>query len=263
MPPASGLQFAAFERTRMTAIRLITGLGNIGPEYEATRHNAGFWFVDALADRAGVRLSRESKFHGTVARATLHGAQCWLLQPGTYMNRSGRAVAALANFYRIAPEEILVVHDELDLLPGQSKMKQGGGHAGHNGLKDIQAALGSPMFWRLRIGIGHPRTLNLNQPVEDFVLHPPRRDEAAAIGAEIERALAIVPDCLAGRMEAAMLRLHTRPRPSDDGAKPGAAAAKTAGDAAKVKATGPRIGGEPPAPGDPDAKDAGAGGGRR
>ncbi len=200
----------------MTAIRLITGLGNIGPEYEATRHNTGFWFVDALAEQAGARLSRESKFHGMLAKASLHGSQCWLLEPGTYMNRSGRAVAALANFYRIAPEEILVVHDELDLMPGQSKMKQGGGHAGHNGLRDIQAALGSPMFWRLRIGIGHPRTLNLNQSVEDFVLHPPSHDDTAAIAAEIERALAIVPDCLAGRMEAAMLKLHTRPRPKSD-----------------------------------------------
>lgn len=197
----------------MTAIRLIVGLGNVGPEYEDTRHNAGFWYVDALARQAGARPARESKFHGEVAKASLHGAQCWLLKPGTYMNRSGRAVAALANFYRIAPEEILVVHDELDLMPGQSKMKQGGGHAGHNGLRDIQAALGSPMFWRLRLGIGHPRTLALNQAVEDFVLHPPRREDLAAIEAEIERSLAIVPDCVAGRMEAAMLKLHTRPKP--------------------------------------------------
>jgi len=197
----------------MTAIRLIVGLGNVGAEYEATRHNAGFWFVDALARIWGARMARESKFHGQVARVAIHGAQCWLLEPGTYMNRSGRAVAALANFYRIAPAEILVVHDELDLMPGHSKMKQGGGHAGHNGLKDIQAALGSPMFWRLRIGIGHPRTLNLNQAVEDFVLHPPGRDDLAAIESEIDRALAIVPDCVAGRMDAALLKLHSRPKP--------------------------------------------------
>lgn len=197
----------------MTAIRLIVGLGNVGAGYEATRHNAGFWFVDALARVSGARMSRESKFHGEVAKVSIHGAQCWLLEPGTWMNRSGRAVAALANFYRIAPGEILVVHDELDLMPGHSKMKQGGGHAGHNGLKDIQAALGSPMFWRLRIGIGHPRTLHLNQAVEDFVLHPPGRDDRAAIEAEIERALAIVPDCVAGRMDAALLKLHSRPRP--------------------------------------------------
>lgn len=195
----------------MSAIRLITGLGNIGPEYEDTRHNAGFWFVDEIARDAGARFAKESKFFGEVARASLHGGQVWLLKPGTYMNRSGRAVAALANFYRIGVEEILVVHDELDLMPGQSKMKQGGGHAGHNGLRDIQAQLGSADFWRLRLGIGHPRTLQLNQQVADFVLHPPRRDELAAIEAEIDRALPIVEDCVAGRMEAATLRLHTRP----------------------------------------------------
>jgi PTH1 family peptidyl-tRNA hydrolase len=196
----------------MSAIRLIVGLGNIGPEYEDTRHNAGFWWVDALAREAGARFAREAKFHGEAARAGLHGASVWLLKPGTYMNRSGRAVAALAGFYRITPAEILVVHDELDLLPGQSRMKLGGGNAGHNGLKDIAAALGTPAFWRLRLGIGHPRTLNLQQEVADFVLHAPRRDERAAIGAELERSLTIVADCLAGRLEAAMLRLHTRPR---------------------------------------------------
>ena len=194
----------------MAAIRLIAGLGNIGAEYEATRHNAGFWFVDAVARGAGAHLHREAKFFGAVAKASLHGAQVWLLEPSTFMNRSGQAVAALAGFYRIAPDEILVVHDEMDLLPGQSKMKRGGGHAGHNGLKDIQARLGTPDFWRLRIGVGHPRTLELNQQVIDFVLHPPRRDEQSAIDAEIDRALAIVPDCVAGRMEAAMLKLHTR-----------------------------------------------------
>jgi PTH1 family peptidyl-tRNA hydrolase len=196
----------------MSSIRLIVGLGNIGAEHDDTRHNAGFWFVDALARSAGVALQREAKFFGTTAKASLHGAQVWLLEPSTYMNRSGQAVAALAGFYRIAADEILVVHDELDLMPGQSKMKKGGGHAGHNGLKDIQARLGTPDFWRLRLGIGHPRTLELNQQVVDFVLHAPRREERAAIDAEIDRALAIVPDCVAGRMEAAMLKLHTRPR---------------------------------------------------
>ncbi len=200
----------------MTAIRLIVGLGNVGAEYENTRHNAGFWFVDALASKAGVRLAREAKFHGVAARATLHGAPVLLLEPGTYMNRSGRAVAAIANFYRIAPEEIIVVHDDLDLMPGQSKIKQGGGHGGHNGLRDIQAAIGSAMFWRLRLGIGHPRTLALAQDPADFVLHPPSRDNRAAIEAEIERALATVDDWLAGKMTAAVLKLHTRPKPADD-----------------------------------------------
>jgi PTH1 family peptidyl-tRNA hydrolase len=198
----------------MSAIRLIVGLGNIGPEYDDTRHNAGFWWVDALAREAGARYARETKFHGEAARAVLHGTNVWLLKPGTYMNRSGRAVAALAGFYRIAAAEILVVHDELDLPPGQSRLKLGGGNAGHNGLKDITAALGTPAFWRLRLGIGHPRTLGLQQEVADFVLHAPRRDERAAIDAELERSLGIVGDCVAGRLEAAMLRLHSRPKPA-------------------------------------------------
>lgn len=196
----------------MAAIRLIVGLGNIGPEYEATRHNAGFWWVDAVARQCNARFSREAKFHGEVARATVHGESIWLLKPGTYMNRSGRAVAALAGFYRIAPAEVLVVHDELDLLPGTSKMKLGGGLAGHNGLKDIAASLGTPGFWRLRLGIGHPRTLNMSQEVADFVLHAPRRDEQQAIDDELQRTLVILPDCAAGRLEAALLKLHTRPR---------------------------------------------------
>lgn len=193
----------------MSSIRIIVGLGNPGKEYERTRHNAGFWFVERLALARGVALKKDNHYQALVGK---DGA-LWLVMPQTFMNASGRAVQMLAHFFKVPAAEILVVHDELDLLPGQSKMKQGGGHAGHNGLKDIQAALGTPMFWRLRLGIGHPRTLNLNQQVEDFVLHPPRRDELAAIEAEIDRALAIVPDCLAGRMEAAMLKLHTRPRP--------------------------------------------------
>ncbi len=200
----------------MSAIRLIVGLGNIGPEYEDTRHNAGFWWVDAVAQANGARFARESKFHGDVARATVHGNSLWLLKPGTYMNRSGRAVAALAGFYRIVPAEILVVHDELDLLPGQSKMKLAGGNAGHNGLKDITAALGTPAFWRLRLGIGHPRTLNLNQDVADFVLHAPRRDEATLIRDELERSLVVLADCAAGHLEAAMHKLHSRPKPRPD-----------------------------------------------
>ena len=218
----------------MTAIRLIVGLGNIGSEYENTRHNAGFWFVDALARQSGAHLNREAKFHGDVGKVMIHGKPCWLLKPGTYMNRSGRAVAALANFYRITPGEILVVHDELDLLPGQTKMKQGGGHAGHNGLKDIQAALGSPAFWRLRLGIGHPRTLELNQQVHDFVLHPPRKEEQAALDREIARALTLVPDCLAGHMEAAMLKLHTRPKPARPDQRQDAKLVKGPGNAANA-----------------------------
>ncbi len=197
----------------MTAIRLIVGLGNPGREHESDRHNAGFWFVDAIARSSGAAFAKEAKFFGDVAKANVSGHAVWLLKPGTYMNRSGRAVAALAGFYRVTPQEILVVHDELDLLPGLSKMKQGGGHAGHNGLRDIQAALGSADFWRLRLGIGHPRTLSLNQDVADFVLHPPRREDQALIDAEIDRALGVVPEMVAGQVPAATMRLHTRPKP--------------------------------------------------
>ena len=192
-------------------IRLIVGLGNPGREYEATRHNAGFWFVHQIADRAGAGLNRESKFHGDVARATLGGQSVWLLEPQTFMNRSGRSVAALAGFYRIPPGEILVVHDELDLMPGQARLKRGGGHAGHNGLRDIQAALGTPDFWRLRIGIGHPRTLELQQQVADFVLHAPRRDDQGPIDESIERGLSALPELLRGEMTAATRIIHAPP----------------------------------------------------
>lgn len=194
----------------MNGIRLIVGLGNPGPEHEHDRHNAGFWFVNAVARAHGGGFARESKFFGEIAKTSIGGQPVWLLKPMTYMNRSGQSVAALANFYRIAPDEILVVHDELDLLPGQAKMKLGGGTAGHNGLKDIAAKLGGPDFWRLRIGIGHPRTLQLNQMVVDFVLHRPGREHQEAIDDEIDRALACLPDAVAGNLEAAMMKLHTR-----------------------------------------------------
>ncbi len=194
----------------MNGIRLVVGLGNPGPEHQLDRHNAGFWFVDALAREHGASLAREGKFHGDVGRARIGAAQVFLLQPATWMNRSGQAVAALAHFYRIAPAEILVVHDELDLAPGQVKMKQGGGHAGHNGLKDIQARLGSADFWRLRIGIGHPRALQPNQEVADFVLGRPTREQQQAIDEAIGRGLDGVPDAAAGRFEHAMMTVHTR-----------------------------------------------------
>jgi PTH1 family peptidyl-tRNA hydrolase len=194
----------------MNGIRLIVGLGNPGPEHEHDRHNAGFWFVEAVARAHGGSFARESKFYGTVAKTQIGGRPVWLLEPQTYMNRSGQAVAALAGFYRIAPEEILVAHDELDLLPGQSKMKKGGGSAGHNGLKDITAKLGGPDYWRLRLGIGHPRTLQLNQQVVDFVLHRPSREHQQAIDDEIDRALRCLPDAVSGNFEAATMKLHTR-----------------------------------------------------
>ena len=191
-------------------IRLIVGLGNYGAEYEATRHNAGYWFVDAIARAAGARFSAERKFHGDVARLRLGGQEVWLLKPTTYMNRSGTAVVALALYYKILPTAILVAHDELDLPPGSVKLKRGGGTAGHNGLKDTQARLTTADFWRLRIGIGHPRSLQIEQDVADFVLHPPRRGEQALIDEAVDRAEDIAELLATGRFEAAMLKLHTR-----------------------------------------------------
>ncbi|QNM97120.1 aminoacyl-tRNA hydrolase [Chitinimonas koreensis] len=202
--------------TATQPIRLVVGLGNPGPEYVDTRHNAGFWWVDALAHDLKVDWRVESKFHGNAGRARLGDGEVWLLEPATYMNRSGQSVAALARFYKILPHEILVVHDELDLLPGEAKLKQGGGHAGHNGLKDIQALLGSPAFWRLRIGIGHPRTLNLNQPVADFVLHRPRQNEQPAIDEAIERTLAAWPLLARGDFARATMAINSKPRPAKD-----------------------------------------------
>lgn len=199
------------EPDTVDGIRLVVGLGNIGAEYEATRHNAGYWLVDAVARRAGARFSSERKFHGDVARLRLGGHDVWLLKPTTYMNRSGQAVVAVALYYKILPTQILVVHDELDLPPGAVKLKRGGGTAGHNGLKDTQARLTTADFWRLRIGIGHPRSLQLEQEVADFVLHPPRREELAAIDDAVERGGSIVELLAEGRFEAAMLRLHTKP----------------------------------------------------
>lgn len=195
-----------------TQIRLIVGLGNIGAEYERTRHNAGFWFVDAVAHKAAAAFGTERKFHGEVARLRHHGRELWLLKPGTYMNRSGQAVVALALYYKILPTQILVAHDEVDLAPGVVKLKRGGGTAGHNGLKDIQMRLSTADFWRLRVGVGHPRTLQLTQEVADFVLHPPSREHEAAIEDSVVRALDIVPHLVEGQFERAMMKLHAPPK---------------------------------------------------
>jgi PTH1 family peptidyl-tRNA hydrolase len=192
-----------------TKIRLVAGLGNIGREYTRTRHNAGFWFADALADHLGATFAAEARFAGQVAKA----GDVRVAKPSTYMNLSGRCVAALARFYDYAPGEILVVHDELDLKPGEAKMKLGGGVAGHNGLKDIRAQLGTPDFWRLRLGISHPRdTEQALRPVVDYVLGVPSADERRAIDSAIDRALGAWPDMAAGDFERAMLKLHTQPR---------------------------------------------------
>lgn len=187
-------------------IRLVVGLGNPGREYEATRHNAGFWWLDGLAQANQASFRAEARFHGQLARMSVHDHEVWLLKPQTFMNVSGRAVAAVAHFYRIAATEILVVHDELDLPPGIVKLKRGGGHGGHNGLKDIIAQLGSQDFWRLRIGIGHP---GARSAVSSYVLHPPGKEEQALIEQGLQRAQRVAALVLEGKQEAAMLKLHS------------------------------------------------------
>jgi len=190
------------------AIRLIIGLGNPGPEYETTRHNAGFWLADHMADDLHASFSLEKNFAAWVAKGRAEGEAVMLAKPTTFMNRSGQAAGALMRFYKLTPAQVLVLHDELDLPPGQVKLKQGGGHAGHNGLRDIQSAFSSPDFWRLRIGIGHPRALGLAQQVAAFVLNPPRREELGLIEQAIERSRAVLPALLRGDYEQAMQQLH-------------------------------------------------------
>jgi PTH1 family peptidyl-tRNA hydrolase len=188
-------------------MKLVAGLGNPGRKYQATRHNAGFWWVERLAESAQVALRAEARFQGRVGRLVPPHGAAWLLLPETFMNHSGRAVAALANFYRIAPHEILVVHDELDLPPGTARLKKGGGTGGHNGVTDVAACLGSKDFWRLRIGIGHP---GVRDAVIDYVLCPPRLEERDPIDAAIARSLELWPLMAEANMEAAMLKLHTK-----------------------------------------------------
>lgn len=189
-------------------LKLIVGLGNPGRDYEDTRHNAGFWFVDRLAREFGVSLRLDKAYQALTAKIVVQGQTVWLMQPQTFMNRSGVSVAGLATFYKIAPAEILVAHDELDFLPGVIKLKYGGSHAGHNGLKDIAARLGSLDFWRLRVGIGHPRSLNLQQEVVDFVLHRASREQQALIDQALDKALLVQDKLLRGEFEQAMMSLH-------------------------------------------------------
>jgi PTH1 family peptidyl-tRNA hydrolase len=195
-------------------IKLFVGLGNPGAEYEGTRHNAGFWWVDALARELKLQLTMDKGYHGLVARGNVHGRPVWLLEPQTFMNVSGKSVAALARFFKIAPEEILVAHDELDVVPGQAKVKLGGSHAGHNGLRDIHAQLGTGDYWRLRLGIGHP---GVKAEVVDWVLRKPAPEQREAIHECIDRTLKAVPAMLAGEMDKATLIVHTskppRPKP--------------------------------------------------
>lgn len=187
----------------MNAPRLIVGLGNPGSDYEDTRHNLGFWFIDRLAREIKTTLAPQGKFFGLAGRHD----ELWLLKPTTFMNRSGQSVAALARFYKIAPEEILVIHDELDLPPGGIRLKQGGGNGGHNGLKDIQAQLGTPNFWRLRLGIGHPGDRN---EVINYVLKPPRREEQDEIDRALDRCLLAWSKLGAGDYATAQQTLHTK-----------------------------------------------------
>ena len=190
-------------------IRLLAGLGNPGPEYESTRHNAGFWWLDAVAHTLGTRLAFDRTYQGLVARVNLPGREpLWLVEPQTFMNLSGKSVAGLARFFKIAPQEILVAHDELDLLPGQVKLKQGGSHAGHNGLKDIVAQLGSADFWRLRLGIGHP---GVKAEVVHYVLKKPSQADREAIAACSAKTLDALDLLLAGDMEKAMMKVHAKP----------------------------------------------------
>ncbi len=195
-------------------IKLFVGLGNPGPEYEATRHNAGFWWIDALAAELKLSLAPEKSCHALVARTTIQGHPLWLMKPQTFMNLSGKSVSALARFFKIEPAQILVVHDELDLAPGQVKLKHGGGHAGHNGLRDIHAQLGSADYWRLRLGIGHP---GVRAEVINWVLKKPAPEQRITIEDAIARSLKAVPHLVAGEMEKATLIVHTskppRPKP--------------------------------------------------
>jgi PTH1 family peptidyl-tRNA hydrolase len=190
----------------MSSVQLIVGLGNPGAQYEQTRHNAGFWFVEEVARQYGVVFRPESKFSGEVARIQVGGRDCWLLKPGTFMNRSGQAIQAIANFYKISPQSILVVHDELDLPAGVAKLKVGGGHGGHNGLRDTIAKIGAE-FARLRLGIGHP---GHRDQVVDYVLKAPSKIDRQKLDDAIYEASRIVPDLLQGDFAKAMQQLHTQ-----------------------------------------------------
>lgn len=209
-------------------IKLFVGLGNPGPEYEDTRHNAGFWWIDALARELKVTLVPERSYWGLMARTTINGQNVWLLEPQTFMNLSGKSVGALARFFKIQPEEVLVVHDELDFEPGTVKLKQGGSHGGHNGLRDIHAQLGSPNYWRLRVGIGHPGD---KSEVANWVLKKPAPDQMKLIEDSIIHSLKSWPEIAAGQMDKATQAIHTskapRPKPSR---KPAPDAAPTTPD---------------------------------
>jgi peptidyl-tRNA hydrolase, PTH1 family len=199
-------------QTTPLPITLIAGLGNPGREYEHTRHNAGFWLVDALAAQGAATWKLDKNYHADICKINLAGHSIWLLKPQTYMNRSGQAVVPFMRFYRLHTESLLVVHDELDILPGEVRLKQGGGNGGHNGLKDIQAQAGSPNFWRLRIGIGHPRSLHLSQEVVNFVLSRAPNTQQSAMDEAQRACLSTLPSMVGGdktAFESAVRLLHS------------------------------------------------------
>lgn len=187
-------------------IKLIVGLGNPGPEYAGSRHNVGFFWTDLLSQDLGFSWRGETRFQGLLASGVVDGSKRLLLQPQTFMNLSGQSVASLAAYFKILPEEILVVHDEMDLPPGHVKLKFGGGHAGHNGLRDIHARLGTDKYWRLRLGIGHPGG---QQKTIGWVLGRPSADDQAAIDAAVGRSLDAVDLILAGDLDTATQRMHS------------------------------------------------------
>jgi PTH1 family peptidyl-tRNA hydrolase len=192
---------------RSIDLKVIVGLGNPGAKYSKTRHNAGFWFVEEVAHKYAAAFRPEKKFHGDLAKISLQGNDIWLLKPDTFMNHSGLAVKSLLSFYQLTAEQLLVAHDEIDLPPGTTKLKTGGGHGGHNGLRDIISQLASNDFHRLRIGVGHPGSKDL---VVDYVLHDASRDERALIDADIDKAVSVMPALAAGTFEQAMQILHSR-----------------------------------------------------
>ena len=190
----------------MSGIRLIVGLGNPGAQYAATRHNVGAWFVDIFAEQENITLRLEKQFRGYVGEVVLNAAKLFLFKPTTYMNESGIAVSAIAQFYKILPEEILIVHDELDFEAGIARLKQAGGHGGHNGLRNIIAQLSSSDFYRLRLGIGHPGS---RDEVTDYVLGNPSRDDRVEIIKAIDDSLRVMPDLLDGKIQQAFHTLHS------------------------------------------------------
>ncbi|CAN1557017.1 aminoacyl-tRNA hydrolase [Limnohabitans sp. B9-3] len=204
-------------------IKLLVGLGNPGPDYESTRHNAGFWWIDTIARDLKVQLQPDRAYHGLVARTSVQGQNVWLLEPQTFMNLSGKSVAALARFFKIQPDEILVVHDELDIPPGEAKLKLGGSHAGHNGLRDIHAQLGTDQYWRLRIGIGHPGN---KSEVANWVLKKPAPDQRSAIEDCVSRTSLALPHLLSGDMVKATQLIHTAKPPRPKPPRPASLSAK-------------------------------------